>query len=97
MEKSSEPLLNSYSNKFDKIDEFHSLCLKVENEMFYISPSLLAHQSPVFRTMLLSTNGFNEGKNSTIDLPGKKAQDIQTLLNVLYHYEEVEGKEFLNE
>ncbi len=95
MKNFDEPLANSFLDKFETHDEFHSLCLKVEDESFYVSPSFLAHQSPVFRAMLLTTNGYTEGKDSMIELPGKKAEDIQTLLNVLYHYEEVEGKHFL--
>jgi hypothetical protein len=86
-----EPSINPYTKQFDVEDEFHSLRLLIEDRIFYVSPSILAHHSPVFRAMLMSTNGYEEKKTAEIKLPGKKADDILILLQVLHLFQPVDG------
>lgn len=86
-----EPSINPYNNQFNVEDEFHSLRLLVEDRIFYVSPSILAHHSPVFRAMLMSKNGYEEKQTAEIKLPGKKSDEILILLQILHLFQPVDG------
>ena len=59
------------------------LTLVVEDEEYHVHKEVLTEVSPVFKVMLESKN-FRENFVNEIELPGKKKEDIQQLLNVLY-------------
>ncbi|XP_033735037.1 kelch-like protein 15 [Pecten maximus] len=58
------------------------LVLLVEGERLFASRSLLAFASPVFSIMF--TSEFKERDQKEIELPGKKAKDIDELLKFLH-------------
>ena len=61
------------------------LTLRVNGKDFFIHRSVLIKASPVFQVMLQSGN-FLEKDLDVINLPYKKAKDIQQLLNFMYPF-----------
>ena len=62
---------------------FSDVVLVVEGHKFYVHRSTLSMWSPVFETMFASD--FKERSSSEITLPGKRAQQIDTLLRLIYY------------
>ena len=58
------------------------LVLSVEDRKFHVHRALLTVASEVFETMF--TSNFKEKSAPQIELPGKKASDIEQLLNFIY-------------
>jgi len=63
---------------FDQADSYRSLALQVENRLFWVPRDTLASYSPVFKAMLYGE--FAESHKDTIELPGKKAIDVEEML-----------------
>ena len=61
------------------------LTLHVEDKSFYTHRYILTRCSPVFRVMLESGN-FREKEMDVIELPYKKAEEVQQLLNFVYPF-----------
>ena len=66
------------------------LVLVVEMNEFHVHKTVLTDASTVFKVMLESKN-FKEKNMKSIDLPGKKAEDMSLLLKFLYFEAEVKG------
>jgi len=66
---------------FDERFSYRSLALVVENRQFYVPRDTLASFSPVFEAMFYGD--FAEGRQDQIQLPGKKAKEIEELLRCL--------------
>lgn len=67
---------------FKEEQPLSDLVLLVEGESLFASRSLLAFASPVFSIMF--TSEFKEKDQKEIELPGKKAKDIDELLKFLH-------------
>jgi len=63
---------------FDESKPYRSLALVVKNRKFYVSRDVLANLSPVFESMLFGN--FVEGRQDEVQLPGKKAAEIEEML-----------------
>lgn len=63
--------------------------LVVENKKLYVHSNMLSFSSPVFKSMFTS-GYFKESKTKTIDLKGKKYDDIVTLLKMIYPQYEID-------
>lgn len=61
------------------------LVLVVEGLEYFVHKSILTKSSPVFKIMLESSH-FKESNMEKIELPDKKGEDIQQLLNFLYPF-----------
>lgn len=83
----------SYSDQFDVQDEFHSLLLRVQDRVFYVSLETLAYHSRVFHEMVAAANGgyVNEEQFAEVKLDDR-AGEILMLLQVLHLYKDVDGK-----
>lgn len=62
--------------------KFSDVVLVVEEQRFHVHRSTLAIWSPVFETMF--TADFKEKNSDEISLPGKKANEIKELLQIMY-------------
>ena len=62
--------------------KFSDVVLVVEGEKLHVHRAVLALCSPVFETML--TSEFQEKEKKEISLPGKKANEVKELLQVIY-------------
>ena len=62
--------------------KFSDVVLVVEGEKLHGHRAVLALCSPVFETML--TSEFQEKEKKEISLPGKKANEVKELLQVLF-------------
>ena len=61
------------------------LVLIVDGLEYFVHKYILTKSSPVFQIMLES-NHFKESNMEKIELPDKKGEDIQQLLNFLYPF-----------
>lgn len=78
METNSIENIQIYTDSFNTTS---SIELVVEGERFRICKCLLAHASPVFKSML--SLDFKEKQEGEVHLPGKRWQDIKELLDYL--------------
>jgi len=62
--------------------KFSDVVLVVEGQKLHVHRSTLSIWSPVFNTMF--TSDFKEKNSVEIPLPGKKAQEIKLLLQIMY-------------
>ena len=62
--------------------KFSDVVLVVEGEKLHVHRAVLALCSPVFETMF--TSDFQEKEKKEIPLPGKKANEVKELLQVIY-------------
>ena len=62
--------------------KFSDVVLVVEGEKLHVHRAVLALCSPVFETMF--TSEFQEKEKKEISLPGKKANEVKELLQVIY-------------
>ena len=67
---------------------FSDVVLAVESRKFHVHRSTLSMWSPVFETMFASD--FKERSSSEITLPGKRANQIKTLLKLIYYGTDVQ-------
>lgn len=72
---------NNFSEPWNDSDTI----LVVEGEHLYVHKAILCMCSPVFKTMLSSTN-FKEGTSMEIALPGKKNEHIKEMLRNMYPF-----------
>ena len=75
---------NSSDLDFSKPWLFSDVVLSVEGVKFHVHKSTLSMWSPVFEKMF--TSGFSERHAEEIDLTGKKAGEVEVLLNIIYMY-----------
>lgn len=75
---------SSCHHDFSKPWHFSDVVLSVEGVKFHVHKSTLSMWSPVFEKML--TSDFLERYAEQIDLPGKKAKEVEVLLNVIYSH-----------
>ena len=61
------------------------LTLYVEEKEFFVHRGILCKYSPVFQVMLESDN-FREKNSQIINLPNKRADDVQQMLNFIYPF-----------
>lgn len=69
-------------NDFSAPWKFSDVVLVVEDQKFHVHRSTLSYWSPVFEKMF--TSEFKEKNNEEISLPGKKASEIEQLLQIMY-------------
>ena len=69
-------------NDFSAPWKFSDVVLVVEDQKFHVHRSTLSYWSPVFEKMF--TSEFKEKNNEEIPLPGKKASEIEQLLQIMY-------------
>lgn len=82
------------SREYWNFAEPPDLVLKVENKEYHVHKRILTEVSPVFKVMLESEN-FREKNLRKIELPGKRAEDMHVLLNLLYPFgHQITGKSF---
>ncbi|XP_015747508.1 PREDICTED: BTB and MATH domain-containing protein 38-like [Acropora digitifera] len=70
---------------FSRPWHFSDVVLSVEGTKFHVHRSILSMWSPVFEKMF--TADFSEKDAKEIKLPGKKAEEIGVLLNIIYSCE----------
>ena len=80
--KCSKLLEESDRKPYSKPWKDSDLVLSVEDRKFHVHRALLKVASEVFETMF--TSNFKEKSAPQIELPGKKASDIEQLLNFIY-------------
>jgi len=68
--------------EFSEPWKFSDVVLVVEDERFHVHRSTLAFWSPVFEKMFITD--FKEKDNGEIPLPGKKANEIKEMLQMMY-------------
>ena len=73
---------NGEPQDFTQPWKFSDVVLVVEGEKLHVHRAVLALCSPVFETML--TSEFQEKEKKEISLPGKKANEVKELLQVIY-------------
>ena len=73
---------NGERQDFTQAWKFSDVVLVVEGEKLHVHRAVLALCSPVFETML--TSEFQEKEKKEISLPGKKANEVKELLQVIY-------------
>jgi len=61
---------------------FSDVVLSIEETKFHVHKSTLSMWSPVFEKMF--TSDFAERDAKDIELPGKKAQELEVLLKIVY-------------
>ena len=71
-----------YNPDFSQPWHFSDVVLSVEGAKFHVHKSTLSMWSPVFEKMF--TSDFAEKNAKEIELPGKKAREVEVLLNVVY-------------
>jgi len=71
-----------YPKDFLEPWKLSDVVLVVEEERFHVHRSTLAFWSPVFERMF--TSDFKEKNSDEIPLPGKKANEIKELLQIMY-------------
>jgi len=76
---------NKTARKFWDFSQPADLILAVDSNEYYVHRALLAKSSPVFQIMLESEH-FIEKDLGKIELPDKKSEDIQLMLNFLYPF-----------
>ncbi|XP_031566426.1 actin-binding protein IPP-like [Actinia tenebrosa] len=69
-------------HKFSSPWHFSDVVLDVEGTKFHVHRSTLSMWSPVFQTMF--TSQFLERTANEIPLPGKRANEVEQLLKVIY-------------
>ena len=62
--------------------KFSDVVLVVEDQRFHVHRSILAFWSPVFEKMFMAN--FKEKSNDEIPLPGKKASEVEQMLQMMY-------------
>ena len=67
---------------FSRSWKFSDAVLVVEGQKLHVHRSTMAIWSPVFDTMF--TSDFKEKNSAEIPLPGKKANEIKLLLQIMY-------------
>ena len=73
---------NSERQDFTQSWKFSDVVLVVEGEKLHVHRAVLALCSPVFEKMF--TSNFQEKEKNEIPLPGKKANEVKELLQVIY-------------
>ena len=73
---------NGERQDFTQAWKFSDVVLVVEGEKLHVHRAVLALCSPVFETMF--TSEFQEKEKKEISLPGKKANEVKELLQVIY-------------
>ena len=71
-----------YPEDFSEPWKFSDVVLVVEEQRFHVHRSTLAFWSPVFERMFASD--FKEKDSGQIPLPGKKAREVNELLQIMY-------------
>ena len=82
---SSPKNLSSPIRRYWDFTQQPDVILVVEDEDIYAHRAVLSYASPVFRVMLESDH-FIEKNSTKINLPYKKVEDIQQLLNFIYPF-----------
>ncbi|XP_073259306.1 BTB and MATH domain-containing protein 36-like [Porites lutea] len=89
---------NGERQDFTQPWKFSNVVLVVEGEKLHVHRAVLAMRSPVFKKMF--TPEFQEKEKKEIFLPGKKANEVKELLQIIYVYRTEEGNppdELINE
>ena len=73
---------NGERRDFTQAWKFRDVVLVVEGEKLHVHRAVLAMCSPVFEKMF--TSEFQEKEKKEISLPGKKANEVKELLQVIY-------------
>jgi len=79
---------------FSRPQHFSDVVLIIEEHKFYLHKSTLSRESPVFETMF--TSGFKEKQEDEINLPGKKADEFEVFLNIIYHFKPSDDEPEIN-
>ena len=91
----SDSCQSMYNPDFSQPWHFSDVVLSVEEAKFHVHKSTLSMWSPVFEKMF--TADFAEKNAKEIELPGKKAGELEVLLNVVYTHgsgQKITGKGF---
>ena len=85
MQHNSEDQLFDFSSPW----HFSDVVLIVEDTKFYVHKSTLSMWSPVFEKMF--TSEFAERTAEEVPLPGKRVEEMEVLLKLIYSYGKVQG------
>lgn len=84
-----------YDPDFSQPWHFSDVVLSVDGTKFHVHKSTLSIWSPVFEKMF--TSDFAERYAKEIELPGKKAPEVEVLLKIVYTHgkgQRVTGSEY---